>query len=298
MKILYIPIGSFCHPKILIRDTNREIQESLPLDFHSTPHLPNIIRVFEELYETNQYSIEFKSVLSKHEGDQLVVSDKNDIYIVHYFYEKDLKDKHIGYPCNIENLKEYKKKEIKEKLEKRFQRLLKYINKKDDIICFLRIENYENRYWNEELTQLTFFLKKFNDYSNKYLIYTNPLVDEKVDFRRTNQFSYQYSIPVLLYKELFTDIEMIKNKERFIKVLEDFESIMSHPNVIEIEQNDNIEKFYIDKEKNQIFKLCDLNSFSFFFIYEDVLYIKTAVYGYQKYLFNKNTNRYVYIPKL
>ena len=29
MKILYIPLGSFCYPKMIIRETNREISESL-----------------------------------------------------------------------------------------------------------------------------------------------------------------------------------------------------------------------------------------------------------------------------
>jgi len=295
MRILYIPIGSFCHPKILIRETHRSIEESLPFDFHSTPHMSSIVRVFQELHETQNYTIEYKDILSKHVDDQLVVKEKNDMYIVHFFYEKDLKDKNVVYPCDaVEHLHENKKKEVKEKMEKRFQRLLKYLYKKDDIVCFLRIENYENNYWHEELKQLTYVLQKFNAYSNKYLIYTNPCVYPEVDFRVTNQLSYNYFLPVLLYKGLFTEIEMTYYKQIFIDILEMFEGLMHHPNVIEIEHEDHIEKYYIDMDKNQIFKLSDIHMFSSFYIKDDTLYIKTGIYGYQIYKYQKEVNRYVY----
>jgi hypothetical protein len=37
MKIYYISLGSFCYPKMIIRETNREYAESLPFDFNSSP---------------------------------------------------------------------------------------------------------------------------------------------------------------------------------------------------------------------------------------------------------------------
>jgi len=298
MKILYIPIGSFCYSKIIIRETDRNVEESLPFDFHSTPHMSSISRIFQELYETQNYNIEYKNILSKHEEEQLVVAEKNNMYIVHYFYEQDLKNKNVEYPCPVENLYENKRKEIKEKLERRFKRLLKYLHKKEDIICFLRIENYENHSWHEELTELTSILKKFNVQNNKYLIYSNPMVDEKLDFRVMSRFSYAYDIPIFFYKELFTDMIIIHHKDLFIGMLEHFESIMNHPNVIDIERLDKVEKYYLDREKKQIFKLCNLDLFSFFYIDNDLLYINTAIHGYETYLYNHEKKRYMYTPSI
>jgi len=294
MRILYVPIGSFCHPKIIIRDTNRDILESLPFDFHSTPHLSSISRVFKELYETNEYQIEYKNILYEHKDEQLVVSDKNDMYIVHYFYKNDLIDSTTEYPCSTENIKEEKKIEVKEKLEKRFLRLLHYINKKDDIICFLRIENYENWNWDYEVQELTSILSNFKN-NNKYLIYTQALLDENVDYRKTNQISYKYSIPVIFYKELYDDNVLVCKKELFTNILEDFENLLNnHSNIIEIENQNGIEKYYLDFEKKTIFKLTDLNLFSTFHIENDILYINTAIYGYEKYYYHLENKRYVF----
>ena len=52
MKIHYIVLGSFCYPKMLIRETNREYLESLPFDFNSSPHLTGITNILKILYET------------------------------------------------------------------------------------------------------------------------------------------------------------------------------------------------------------------------------------------------------
>jgi hypothetical protein len=60
MKIFYIPLGSFCYPKMIIRTTNREISESLPFDFNSSPHLPKVTEILKELYEKKTYNIELK----------------------------------------------------------------------------------------------------------------------------------------------------------------------------------------------------------------------------------------------
>ena len=51
MKINYISLGSFCHPKIVVRDTGREYSESLPFDFNSSPSLVGITNILKELYE-------------------------------------------------------------------------------------------------------------------------------------------------------------------------------------------------------------------------------------------------------
>ena len=51
MKINYVSLGSFCHPKIVIRDTGREYAESLPFDFNSSPSLSGVTNILRELYE-------------------------------------------------------------------------------------------------------------------------------------------------------------------------------------------------------------------------------------------------------
>ena len=95
MKICYISLGSFCHPKILIRETNRHIQESLPFDFHSSPGTYSIYNILNELYYNKTYDVEFNEILFKHNfnsehKDQLAVKEKNDLYFLHFFDLNDL----------------------------------------------------------------------------------------------------------------------------------------------------------------------------------------------------------------
>ena len=50
-NIKYISLGSFCHPKMHIRKTNRQISKSLPFDFHSSPNTYSIYSILDKLYE-------------------------------------------------------------------------------------------------------------------------------------------------------------------------------------------------------------------------------------------------------
>lgn len=49
MKIKFISLGSFCHPKIFLRNKKMEILESLPFDFHSSNNFYSIYHILEEL---------------------------------------------------------------------------------------------------------------------------------------------------------------------------------------------------------------------------------------------------------
>ena len=84
MKIYYIPLGSFCYPKMIIRETNREYAQSLPFDFNSSPHLPGITNILRELYENQTYDIQLNNILEQYNGDELSISEQN-MYIVHFF---------------------------------------------------------------------------------------------------------------------------------------------------------------------------------------------------------------------
>lgn len=294
-KIFYIPIGSFCYPKMIIRETGREYSESLPFDFNSSPHLSGITNILNELYETGKYNIELKEILWKYNGDELAISEKNNIYLVHFFKEKDL-IKNLNeheYPASINNLKIDIVEDIKNKFNKRFERLYKLLNDENNILCFLRIENYDNPGYHNELNNLTEILSKFKN-PNKFLIYSQNLIDEKLHFNNSRALNYDYKIPIFFYKYYFYDKIMINNKDIFINLLNTFEYLINSENILNISINNVIEKYYIDKEKSIIYKLTNLNYYANYFIGDDeILYINNVIFGYDKYI----KNEYIYVKE-
>jgi len=286
MKIYYISLGSFCYPKMLIRETNREISESLPFDFNSSPHLPKITNILKILYETHTYHLNLKEILEVYNNDELSVSEEN-MYIVHFFKLKDLKKDIDKLPCNVDIIKDEKINEVKMKFKKRFERLYNILNDINNIICFMRIENYDNYGWKHELIEFTEILSKFKN-PNKYLIYSQKLIDDHLHFHHSNVLNYNYSVPILFYKHYFYDIEIIKNKNLFIDILLSFENILNSDNIIHIKNNNMIEKYYMNKNKLEIYKLSNIKYFSHFFIENNILYINNVINGYEKYICNKN----------
>ena len=285
MKIFYIPLGSFCYPKMIIRTTNREISESLPFDFNSSPHLPKVTEILKELYEKKIYNIELKEILEIYNNNELSVSEKN-MYIVHFFKDYDLKCPINKFPAPATLIKDNVVNDVKDKFKKRFSRLYDIMNNKDNLLCFLRIENYKNYGWRDELVEFTKIISLFKN-PNKFLIYSQELIDEELDFKNTNVLNYNYNIPILFYKHYFYDLEMINNQYLFIKLLESFENIINSNNVIDIINNDIIEKYYMDYNKSKIFKLTNINYFSKFHIYNNKLYINNVITGYDEYIKNK-----------
>ena len=116
MNIKYIPLGSFCYPKMIIRETNRHITESLPFDFNSSPNLPNITNILKILYETGTYDINLKEIIEVYNGDELSVSEDN-MYIVHFFKLKDLKKDIDKLPCSINIIKDEVINDVKTKFK-------------------------------------------------------------------------------------------------------------------------------------------------------------------------------------
>jgi hypothetical protein len=274
---------------MLIRETNREYSESLPFDFNSSPHLTGITKILKILYETGTYDINLKEIISVHNTDELAVSEEN-MYLVHFFKLKDLKKDIDKLPCNIDIIKEDVISDVKTKFKKRFERLYNILNDKNNIICFLRIENYDNYGWKHELIEFTEILSKFKN-PNKYLIYSQNLIDDNLHFLNSNILNYDYSLPILFYKHYFYDIEMINNKGLFIDILESFENLLNSNNVINIRNNNITEKYYINKEELRIYKLSNIKYFSTYFIdnnIETVLYINNVISGYEKYIKNEN----------
>ena len=289
MSIYYIPLGSFCYPKMIIRETNREFKESLPFDFNSSPDLPNITNILKELYYNGKYEIQLKEILEIYgTNNELSVSEQN-MYIVHFFKETDLIKKPEIFPCNAyEYINKDKINNVIEMFNKRFKRLLDILNNPDHIICFMRIENYDNHEWKEQLKEFTHILSLFKN-PNKYLIYTQKLIDDDIDFKNTNVLNYDYNIPILFYKHYFYDNEMYYNKDLFISILKSFENIINNPtNIISIYYNNVIEQYYIDNEKHTIFKLSNMKYFSTFFIEDNNLYINNVISGYQRFIKNSN----------
>ncbi len=286
MKILYIPLGSFCYPKMIIRETNREFSESLPFDFNSSPHLPKVTEILKELYEKKTYNIELKEILEVYNVNELSVSEKN-MYIVHFFKDYHLRYPISKFPAPATLIKDDVVNDVKNKFKKRFKRLYNLMNDKNNLLCFLRIENYKNYGWSNELIEFTKILSLFKN-PNKFLIYSQELVDEELDFKNSHVLNYNYNIPILFCKHYFYDLEMINNKNIFIKLLESFENIINSNNVISIKNDNLVEKYYIDHDKSIIFKLTNMNYFSQFHIYNNYLYINNVITGYDEYIKNEN----------
>lgn len=291
MIIYYISLGSFCYPKMIIRETNREISESLPFDFNSSPHLNGITNILKDLHKNKTYEIELIEILQIFNENELTVREKN-MYLVHFFKTFDLKNKIEEFPINVDIIKEDVINDVKNKFRKRFQRLYEILNNNEHIICFLRIENYDNYGWNNELEEFTKILAQFKN-PNKYLIYTQNLIDDNLHFPNSNVLNYNYHIPILFYKHYFYDLEMIHNKDLFISLLNTFENILNSKNILHIKNNTIIEKYYIDTTKNTIFKLSNMKHFANYYMENDILYINNVINGYEKYV--KKDNYYINI---
>jgi hypothetical protein len=291
MKIYYISLGSFCYPKMIIRETNREYGESLPFDFNSSPSLTGITNILKELYETGKYEIELKDIIEIYNVDELCVSEKN-MFLVHFFKVKDLckdvNNLNITFPVNANEYIKYNViVDIKQKFKKRFKRLVDILNNKNNILCFLRIENYDNIAWKTELEDFTKILSLFKN-PNKYLIYSQKMIDDKLHFNNSKVLNYDYHIPILFCKHYFYDMEMINNKGLFINLLSTFEYLLNNEFIINIKNKDIIEKYYINKEKMIIYKLTNIKYFSTYYIDNDnILYINNVINGYIKYIKNK-----------
>lgn len=264
MNINYISLGSFCHPKIFLRNTNREILKSLPFDFNSTPNTYSIYNILNKLHDKKTYSHQFKEIIFEHDYNsenkkELAVSDMEDIFFLHFFDLNDKLNDNTDYPINVvDNLNNDKINEVTNKFTKRYELLYKTLNQKNNLLCILRIENYENKYWKTDVKNLVDSLKKYNN-PNIFLIYTQIEIDEKLDFYKTNKINYDFNFPIIFYKTLFnekisTDTE--ENK-KFSNILTNFENLINSCLLINL--NDNINYYYYDKHNNIILKINDIN---------------------------------------
>jgi hypothetical protein len=269
---------------MIIRETNREYAESLPFDFNSSPHLDGVTNILKILQKTTTYDLNLIEIMYKYNENELAIKEEN-MYLVHFFKDIDLIDNNEEYPKSIESLKKEKLEEVKNKFKKRFEKLYNILNDSNNIICFLRIENYDNSGWNYELNELTKILLEFKN-PNKYLIYSQNLIDDNLHFNNSKSLNYDYGIPILFIKHFFYDLEMINNKDLFITILNTFEFLTSNENIIEIKHNNKIEKYFLDYNKLIIYKLTNINFFSQFYINTDGLFINNVMTGYDKYILN------------
>ena len=207
------------------------------------------------------------------------------MYLVHFFKECDLIKKPDDYPVDANIYIDPEKiNKVKDLFKKRFARLYTILNDPSHILCFMRIENYKNYGWKYELEEFTKTLSLFKN-PNKYLIYSQELIDEELHFNNNKVFNYNYHIPILFYKYYFYDNIMISNKELFINLLETFEYLLNNDNIINIKSNNIIEKYYLNKNELRIFKLSNIKYFSNYYIDNiEKLYINNVINGYEIYI--------------
>jgi hypothetical protein len=263
MKIKFISLGSFCHPKIFLRNKKMEILESLPFDFHSSNNFYSIYHILEELAKEKKVTHEFKEILYEHSFNEkkekeLAVKDNFDMFFLHFFKKIDLNSIPCEYPCSCEYLNDSKVKEIQHLFNKRYTRLYDILNNTDDILIFLRIENYSNPCWNQDLKNCIDVLKLFKN-PNKYMIYSQLNISKDLDYFISGKLNFDYGIPVLFHKYQFDESITINEDEnnKFNKVIQIF------PNILELciylKIKNILYPFYHDKENNILVKLNDIN---------------------------------------
>lgn len=263
MKIQFISLGSFCHPKMLIRDQKLDVQESLPFDFHSSPNTYSIYHILTQLYEKQKVNHSFSEISFEHSFNQkntteLAVKDCFDMYFLHFFNKEDLNKTPIKYPSSVEYLKDSKIEEVKKKFDARYERLYSLLQNHENVLVFLRIENYNNPAWKEDLVQLTNALYKFKN-PHIFLVYSQVNIDPELDFYYTNQLNYDYKIPVLFRKYNFDEkiTSAIDEKNKFLDIFQIFKYIIDQSFIIQHGQL--YTPFYHDKEKNLLIKLNNIH---------------------------------------
>jgi hypothetical protein len=299
MSINYISLGSFCHPKMFLRNTKREISRSLPFDFHSSPNTYSIYNILNKLYKNKSYIHEFNEILFEHEHNgsnkkELAISDNEGVFFLHFFDTDDKINNNTTYPMKVkDNINNDKIIEIQNKFKKRYEDLYKVLNSKDDILIFLRIENYENKVWNIDLPALVNSIKQFN-HPNKFLIYTQPAIDKKLDFNVSKKINYDYGFPIIFHKILFD--EKISSdkiyKDKFTNCILNFESIIKNCVLIKYNgynlDSDITYYYYFDAKNKLLIKLNDINV-----IYRvDTITNKLLKFNYNNnlFIFLKNKN--------
>ena len=298
MKIIYISLGSFCHPKIFIRETKREIQVSLPFDFNISIHTPGITNYLKQLLTTGDVEIEFDFIEKINLENEVIVQDKNKMDYYHFFKKEDLKIVPSLFPATIEHMKKEKLEEVKQLFRKRFKRLHDILQHVENtILCFLRIENYDNLNWENELKDLTLILSLFK-HPNKYLIYTQNCIQEEKHFTNSRQLYYDYSIPIMFFKYYFYDEIFFFKKHIFLQCIQSFEMLLNdYSNIISIEHpfTKIIQKFYIDHQKNSIMSLSNIMHSSTFHMFEEKIVVNDALNGYTVFKKTEKDGFSVYI---
>jgi hypothetical protein len=203
-KICFVSLGSTCHPKVYIRNTNEITQESLPFDFNLSLDISNIFYILKKLNEDKKYNMNFTKIENKIDdgNSSLSIIEESGSKIVHFFNLNDLKNTDITYPCHINNIKPEKINEVTELFNKRYERfinLLCEINHKN--IVFIREEcqfvtNYDDKDV-DELTKILFNL--CNQDKNIYLIYTNHHIPNNLCYNNNKNTTIINGVTIFKY---------------------------------------------------------------------------------------------------
>lgn len=217
MDIHYISLGYNCWAKMAMKNTSLLIKESLPFDSNITNHIHEVVQTLNELYVTRAYTTQFTKINMIGEGDNgvVLVQEKNGMRLCHFFTKKDIVPVITRNPHRIENIRPEKKLEISTTFDRRFGRLLEYLDDPEKVLCFVRLDKEPNPNWSQDLRALTTCLKQFAN-PNKYLIYINTAIDSEC-----GDFVSDYDIPVLLWNQEFETDFCKTYDNRFLTLLRD-----------------------------------------------------------------------------
>lgn len=198
-----------------MKNTQLLVKESLPFDSNITNHIQEVVDSLHELKATRNYQTKFTKINMIGDGPNgvVLVQEKHGMKFCHFFTKADIAPVIVRNPNRIENIKPEKNLEICTTFNRRFARLLEYLDS-DKVLCFLRLDKEPDPEWETELRKLTATLRGFSN-PNQYLLYVNRAIDSSM----CGVFADTYDIPVFLWNQEFEGDFCKTYDNRFLTLL-------------------------------------------------------------------------------
>ena len=227
-ELLFISLGFNCHIKMYLRNKKMMIEESLPFENHISHDINSIINTLDELYENKKYSTEFKRIAFMNKDTfGLAVIEKNDINFCHYFKKNDvIENTELIFPMDTKYIKNEKIEEVTNMINRRYLRLLDYVNTTEPTLCLIRVDLPKKEFDKNKLMRLTNILHKF-DNKKMYLIYINKNIEDELCYNNCNKINTEYSIPIFFFNKTLDDKYFATLHNNFTDIINDFKNYIA-----------------------------------------------------------------------